>query len=176
MIETLQIHSATRFAASWSWSLKLVTFSISAILLAVAFHILRFTENGIPIALVLAGVAPLVLLVVAMLFIIKGYVINDQQLLVERPGWDYVIELGELQQVYVDPNAMARSLRLFGNGGLFCFAGLFQNKTLGRYRVFATNPRNAVVLKFPARTIVVSPDNPEKFVSTTQQFVQDLNE
>jgi hypothetical protein len=66
------------------------------------------------------------------------------------------------------PFAMRRSLRSFGNGGLFCFAGLFRNKQLGPYRAFATNPAPTVVLRFARHVIVITPENPEEFVGALE--------
>ena len=57
-----------------------------------------------------------------------------------------------------------RWLRLFGNGGLFSYHGWFWNRRLGRYRLYATDPERAVVLRFARRTIVVSPGEPAAFV------------
>ncbi len=63
------------------------------------------------------------------------------------------------------PTAMAGSLRIAGNGGLFSFTGWFWSRRLGRYRAFVTDPARSVVLKFSDRTVVVSPDVPEEFVA-----------
>ena len=70
-----------------------------------------------------------------------------------------------LQSADLQPGALRGSLRLFGNGVLFSFTGLFWNRTLGKYRAFLTDPKRAVVLRLPPRTVVVSPDRPEQFVA-----------
>ena len=57
-----------------------------------------------------------------------------------------------------------RSIRTFGNGGLYSFTGWFRNTALGAYRAFVTDPHRTVVLHFPTRTVVVSPSAPEDFV------------
>ena len=80
------------------------------------------------------------------------------------------IALTDLVAAEVDSNAMAKSVRTFGNGGLFCFAGYFWNKKLGTYRAFATDLKRCVVLKFPNRTVVVTPDNPEEFVARIKEL------
>jgi len=59
---------------------------------------------------------------------------------------------------------MRGSIRTFGNGGLFSFTGFYRNRLLGAYRAFVTDPRQAVVLRFPKRNVVVSPGAPEEFV------------
>ena len=60
---------------------------------------------------------------------------------------------------------MRRSLRLFGNGGLFSITGWYRNGTLGIYKAFATDLNKTVVLRFATKTIVISPENPEQFVA-----------
>ena len=40
---------------------------------------------------------------------------------------------------------------------------------LGRYRAWVTDPRRAVVLEFPDRTIVVSPGRPHLFVDELRE-------
>jgi hypothetical protein len=59
---------------------------------------------------------------------------------------------------------MRGSLRLLGNGGLFSFSGEFWNRRLGRYRALATDPSRAVVLRYPGRTIVITPHDPQQFI------------
>jgi hypothetical protein len=56
-------------------------------------------------------------------------------------------------------------MRLFGNGGFFCFAGWFRNSKLGVYRLFGTDAKLAVVLRFSDKTVVITPDDPQKFVT-----------
>jgi hypothetical protein len=63
-----------------------------------------------------------------------------------------------------DPEAMRRSLRLFGNGGMFGFTGWLRNRRLGVYRAFATDPARAVVLTLGQRKIVITPADPAAFV------------
>ena len=59
---------------------------------------------------------------------------------------------------------MSRSIRLFGNAGCFSVIGWFWNRKLGRYRAFVMDPKRAVVLRFADYVLVVSPDQPAKFV------------
>lgn len=108
---------------------------------------------------------PLAVLFVAVFFVIRGYEITGRNLYVYRLGWKSTIDLTKFQSVEADAEAMKSSLRLFGNGGLFCFAGKFRNKRLGTYRAFATNPAKAVVLKIADSVVVVTPGDTEAFVS-----------
>lgn len=65
---------------------------------------------------------------------------------------------------------MRGSRRICGNGGMFSITGWYRNRALGTYRAFVTNLKDTVVLRFPARTIVISPENPERFVAEISQF------
>jgi hypothetical protein len=61
---------------------------------------------------------------------------------------------------------MAGSIRVFGNGGLFSFTGLYQNKRLGSYRAYVTDDKRTVVVRLKEKTIVISPEFPDEFVRT----------
>jgi hypothetical protein len=80
------------------------------------------------------------------------------------------VNLAGLQSVEAEPSAMRRSIRTFGNGGLFCIAGKFWNRRLGSYRAFATDPKRSVVLRFEDHSVVVTPDNPEAFVARVRKL------
>lgn len=142
------------FAAPWSTTLKMTT---SALLFLMASILWRSPTPQM--GLILLGVVGLCLL-----FSVRGYSINNTQLLVRRLGWSTKIDLGRLQRATHDPNAMGRSIRTFGAGGLFASVGYFYNLTLGSYRAYATNRANTVVLDFGERKVVVTPDQPETFV------------
>lgn len=110
-------------------------------------------------------VFPLGLLFGSMFFMIRGYVVTSEAILVRRQGWVSRIPLARLVSAEVDPQAMRGSLRTCGNGGLFCFAGAYWNKRLGSYRAFATDPKRSVVLRFSDRVVVVTPERPVEFVA-----------
>ena len=161
-----------RFDAPWAKIVKLVSVVASAILLFVVYDVGRRVAGGWLWYLVVAG--PLLILVGALLFTVRGYLLEPTRLLVQRLLWSTPIDLDGLKEVRHDPGAMKRSLRLFGNGGLFAIAGLFSNKRLGRYRAFATDPERSVVLDFGDRKIVVTPGEPAEFVRRLHELRPDL--
>ena len=156
--------STTLFKAPWSTSLWLMTGGTCSLLIAIALIGLftgpRHTWFWLP---TMVGL-PLVILVATAFFGIRGYEIAGHTLTVQRLGWKSQVELRNLMSAEVVPTAMDGSLRLLGNGGLFAFSGKFRNQTLGSYMAYATNPRNSVVLKFPQKTVVLTPDDPRSFV------------
>ena len=111
--------------------------------------------------LFVAGTAP---------FMVRGYSVTNGALIIHRLGWDFRIELDSLISIDADPAALNGSIRLAGNGGLFAFCGWFRNRKLGVYRAFCTDTAHAVVLRFPDRTVVVTPDQPEKFVAAIKEL------
>src|SRR5690606_27811550 len=113
--------------------------------------------------LLVAVLPPLVLLLSA-LFMVKGYVLTDDQIVVKRLGWMTRLPLDGLKSVAGDQEAMDRSLKLFGSGGVLSYTGLFWNRKIGRYRAFATDPSRSVVLSYPNRKIVITPDDPQRFI------------
>ncbi|HYB20136.1 MAG TPA: PH domain-containing protein [Thermodesulfobacteriota bacterium] len=165
-------------SAPWSTSLKLVSLLGAILLGSVAFAAFRavpapvgFTHNfGIGVALV-----PVVVLAASVFFIVSGYTLDPTELSVERLITSTRVPLSGLTRVWADASICKGSIRVFGNGGLFSFSGWFYCKRLGRYRVFATDIRNAVVLQFPDRVIVVSPAAPQAFIQHLQHIVPGLH-
>ena len=158
------------FNAPWGTSLKVMTGLSSLILLGVPVLGLVTGPGGSIFWKLNMLVLPLSILVIAVFFMIRGYRLTGDTLLVQRLGWSSRIDLSGLVSVQADPQAMAKSIRTFGNGGLFCFAGAFRNKKLRAYRAFATDLNLAVVLKFDTRVIVVTPENPAYFVSRIKEL------
>lgn len=113
---------------------------------------------------------PLLTLLFAALFVVRGYRIEGNSLLARRLLWDSRLPLDGLREVRADPQAMARSLRLFGNGGLFVVSGLYRNAQLGKYRAWVNDPTRAVVLRFDQQCWVISPDRPEAFAASLRQL------
>jgi hypothetical protein len=111
-----------------------------------------------------AAALPMLVVVVAALFMVRGYVVTADEIIVQRPLWSNHFERARLQSASVDPDALRGSIRLFGNGGLFSFTGWFRSPKLGRYRAYVTDPARCVILRFADRIIVVSPADPAAFV------------
>jgi Bacterial PH domain len=61
---------------------------------------------------------------------------------------------------------------ILGNGGAYSFSGEFWNRRLGRYRALATDPDRAVVLRYPKRTIVITPHDPQQFIMRARTLLE----
>jgi len=121
-------------------------------------------EPGVEGTMTAAAVLPMLIVVIAALFMVRGYVVTADEILVQRLLWSTRMERARLQSASIDREALRGSIRLFGNGGLFVFSGWFRSPKLGRYRAFVTDPARTVILRFADRTAVVSPSDPEAFV------------
>lgn len=156
-------------AAPWSLTVKLASAltCVVVVAIAVAFGIAAPRDlglahgNGLQVLVVV--VLPLSILP-ALLFVVRGYEIEGATLRVRRLTWTTDVSLAGLERTWRDPQAMRRSTRIFGNGGLFAISGWFYSRTLGRYRAFVTDPSRAVVMRTRSGAVVVSPDDPERFI------------
>ncbi len=154
------------YAAPWSTSLVVISSLTTAICLGVAAG--AWWEAAVrphPPVLHWVPFLPLLILFACGLCTIRGYTITSDSILVHRLLHTTALPLAGLESASVEPDAMRGSIRTFGNGGAFSFSGFYYNKRLGRYRAYVTDPRRAVVLRYPNRRIVLSPDKPEDFVS-----------
>lgn len=161
----VKMDNEVRFKAPWGVMLAGMTLFSCVLLVGIA--VIGLTTGPRESVWWLLGmvVMPLTILFVSMLFVIRGFVITDDMLIVQRLGWNTRLSLTDFVSARVDPEAIKRSIRLFGNGGMFCFTGTFRNKHLGTYRAFANDMSRSVVLKFTDRTVVVTPDRPDEFAA-----------
>jgi hypothetical protein len=157
-------------AASWPTSLKLISFFGLILLLGVSYQAWlavppaasagEFTHR---FGLTVAAILP-ILLFGSVLFIVRGYSITATHLYIHRLLWKTAIPLKGFSDIEFAPDKLKCSMRLFGNGGLFAFTGLYQNKTMGRFRLFATDFNCAVILYLASKTVVITPKQPQVLV------------
>jgi len=161
------IFEMNTFKAPWGKSLCwMSSFSVAILALAVVPAVVLGRTEWARLMVLL----PLLLLPGAALFVIRHYTIEPNALAIQRLLWTTRLPLSGLQSAEAVPGVMRGSLRLFGNGGMFSITGLYRNRALGNYRAFVTDQTKTVVLRFPKRTVAVSPENPERFVAEISQF------
>jgi hypothetical protein len=146
------------YEAHWGPSLVVLSTLLTALCLGLAFA--EFRREGISawVGWLLVG-----LVFGCALFAIRGYTVAPEELLVHRLLWSTRVPLAGLQSARRESLPWWRGIRI-GNGGFFSFTGWRYSPGLGLYRVFATNSRDRVVLRYPSRTVVVSPASPDDFV------------
>lgn len=156
-------------AAPWSTFLKGISIAVTLLLLGLFLLVACFVPaRTLPMLRAVVMAVPTLILLASALFAVRGYELRDGVLHVRRLFWTTRVQLGELREALIDPEAGAGSIRLFGNGGLFSFSGWFRNAKLGRYRAFVTDWQEAVVLRASVCTVVLSPADPASFVRELQ--------
>jgi Bacterial PH domain len=152
------------FGAPWCRGLRWVTAVAIAVCVGIPLiGIVSFPSKFLVTRTVMVAL-PLLIPIISAFFMVRGYALKDHTLTIHRLGWNSRFDLRSLVSATFDPAALSGSIRLFGNGGLFAFCGLFRNRKLGNYRAFGTDPRRSVILRFNDRVVVVTPDAPERFV------------
>ena len=158
--------------APWPTGLKITSVVGTVLILGAGIGAYRaipiptgFTHQfGLAVAMILPTV-----LVGSLFFMVTGYAVEGTELYVKRLLSSTRISLEGLGRVWSEPAVCKGTIRVFGNGGLFSFSGWFYSRRLGRYRLFATNLSRSVVLVLPARVVVITPAEPEKFIEHVRQ-------
>ncbi len=164
-------------AAPWSALLKGVSLFSTILLGAISITVYRaapVSSEGTQHFGLGAALLPSIVLVGSAFFIVRSYTVDSVQLSIRRLFTDTRIPLAGLRRAWADPEVVKRSIRIFGNGGLFSFSGWFYDRRLGRFRLFATDFRSVVVLQFAGRVVVVSPAEPHAFVEHLQHLIPGL--
>lgn len=165
--ETAEI---AEFAAPWGTLLRVISFSVTGILCAISAGVGFYRwPSGSPTGWI--SLLPVLILLICGAFTVRGYRLESEALLVRRLGWNTRLSLADLQRVERIPQAMQQSYRLLGNGGLFSFTGWFRHAQLGTYRAYVTDLQRAVVLHFDKRRVVVSPEDPARFVDAVRRML-----
>lgn len=117
-----------------------------------------------------AGWAMLALFTGVALFAIRGYRLENGELLVRRPLWSTRYSLAGLASAERDPRALRPTLFGVGNNGFFAVDGWRRVDPYGWCRALATNAANAVVLRTAGRTLIVTPERPDEFVAEARAW------
>jgi hypothetical protein len=161
------------FSAPWSRSLRLTTAaSVALLLTAMLAGLLTGPRQLLVWKVAMVGV-PLVVLLSALPFMVRGYVLTETHIEVRRLGWSTVLPLAGLVAVTGEPEGLRGSLRLLGNGGLFGFSGWFWNRRMGRFRAYATDTGRVVLLRYrDGRKVVVTPHDVQHFIVRTRTLAK----
>jgi hypothetical protein len=156
-----------QFTAPWGIHVKIMTIGGSLICLGAPMLFIAPPDGSFAGQFMFYCMkAPLFLWLGSLLFTVRGYSITEDSILIHRLIWTTRFPLEQLIEVDTDGNITFRnSIRCFGNGGIFGISGLYYNRRVGTFRAFVTDVTRTVLLRFPSRTILVSPDDPRRFVS-----------
>jgi hypothetical protein len=96
----------------------------------------------------------------------RGYAVSEGTITVNRLIGSVRVPLDGVREVRAATKDDFRGcIRLFGNGGLFGYYGLFRTSKLGKSTWYVTDRGKAVVVVTGAKTALFSPDDVEGFIT-----------
>ena len=108
------------------------------------------------------------------LLAVRGFAVDHDQLIIERPAWKTYVDLSNLSEAEVVPKLVNSSFSVWSTRGLFGFIGYGYASKVGSYRAYVTDSSKTVVLRFSnGKVLVVSPESPETFVATLLAGLRD---
>jgi hypothetical protein len=163
----------SRFASTWDRGLRISTWIVAAVLVAVPAALLVFLldESGeIPLPVGLAVVAAAIILPGAWALAPRGFAVEGRVLQVERFLFPVRIGLDEIRAVAVLPaDVLKGALRVAGTSGLFGHYGRFWSRRLGSFRMYATRCKGLVLVDTAKARYLLSPDEPDRFAEALVQ-------
>jgi Bacterial PH domain len=150
------------FSASYDAATKWISASIIVVFLAIvaATHA---AIVGFLTALVLVG---------AYAWSPRAYSISDRSILVKRLSGSLRLPLDDVLEASIaTADDLRGCIRMFGNGGLFGYYGLFRTSRLGNCSWYVTNRTNMIVVVTSAKTAILSPDDVDGFLAAVRAAV-----
>jgi hypothetical protein len=149
------------FSASYDLATKIV----SLLALAVALVAVAASRSVVIAFLLFLG------LCLAYAYSPRGYACEGRSVIVKRLVGDVTIPLDGLREARATTkDDFCGCMRLWGNGGLFGYYGLFRTTKLGKCTWYVTNRKNAVVLVRESKTVLLSPDDATGFLAAIGAF------
>ena len=99
----------------------------------------------------------------------RRYRLTEDALVVERPFRTVRLPLAGLKEATHDRDAMRGAWKIRGNQGLGTITGRFWSKRLGRFDAYLSDREHAVVLRWPDRCVVISPEQHSFFIETVRR-------
>jgi hypothetical protein len=124
----------------------------------------------IRLVLLFPAVLCLGILLVAYAYTPRSFELDDTALVVSRLAGNVTVQLRDVAEVRSVPNPLSGSMRIGGNGGLFGFWGRYHSAALGgNFTMYGTRASGGVALVGKDQTIVVTPDDPDRFIVDVQR-------
>jgi hypothetical protein len=164
------------FEAPWDKSLKAITTAVTAFLIVEVIGIsiaLYLTTTGRMAFLVTVLVVVCNTLIIGFtsLYAPQGYLVDDSGITIIRKRAPVHIGFGSIRHISrIERNRFMKSLRTFGNGGLFGYYGSFRNKELGNFRMYATHGDCGVLIQTD-KTFVITPDRADEFIEVVRSYL-----
>src|ERR1700721_4452744 len=144
------------FSASYDRTAKIITGVVCLGLLAVVFTVHNPVVSCLSLLVLLVGSA----------YSPRGYLLQGRSILVKRLAGGARVALDDVREARrATPDDFRACVRLWGSGGMFGYYGVFSTSKLGRSTWYVTNRSNSVVLIAGGKTVLFSPDDPDRFLA-----------
>ena len=154
------------FSASYDRTTKIVSTIVCVLVMLIPIAI-----HTAPMGPLMGGLGPF-LLILAYAYSPRGYRVAEHAIAVRRLIGGVRIPLDDVREVRTGTaDDFAGCIRLWGSGGLFGYYGVFRTSKLGKCTWYVTSRRKSVVVITGAKTVVLSPDAPERFVAAIRASV-----
>lgn len=158
------------FSAPWDRKLLRVTLLVALVCLGITASLWPVISNaGMGSIHFWGGLLPTLIALVCAGLAVKGYRLEDDNLVVERQLWASRFALADLQSVQPEPQLLDQSNSTLGNSGFFGFMGLFRHPQLGPFRALVTDPGQLLLLRFGRRSVAISPADQQRFLALLQE-------
>lgn len=142
--------------------------TVLSLILLIGFPVYQFYDfivhSKIKTSNLIISVILIFIPIFSWLFSVGEYVLESDGLSIKRKIFPIKIKYEEIKKVsrlgYQD---IKSSIRIFGNGGLFGFYGIFRNESIGNYRAYFSNFSDLVLIETDKKKFVISPENPDIF-------------
>lgn len=156
---------ATTFSAPWDTGVKLITMFASGILgyciLSVLHHLSRLSEFDFWMRLVL----PLFILGVGVVFMVTGYHVDSDGIVIRRLFWQRRIRREDIVRVAVPSALFCCRIGLFGIWGFCGRSGFAHARGLGFHIVSASAFEHSVIIaRHHGLPIIISPSDSDAFI------------
>ena len=147
--------SERAFSASYDSTTRAISAAVCLLLMVVAWVV-----HMVFIALLF----PL-LIGLAYAYSPRGYAISGGAIVVQRLIGNIRVPLAEIREMRAGTREdFTGCLRLWGNGGLFGYYGVYQTTKLGKCYWYVTNRSKTVIVATQSRILVLSPDDLAGFI------------
>jgi hypothetical protein len=154
------------FNAPWSDTLRMMSVGGSVLLMGAAALATRKRAAWLRVTVLVVAVG---FLVGSWGFAPSGYRVEDKTVTVKRLFGDVVIERGAVTGVRPFEDSDGEGMmRTAGNGGLFGYYGKYKSDRLGEHRWYVTHMARRVVVETRDGAVVMSPDDPARFIAAVK--------
>lgn len=152
-------------------------------LLAGIFSIMLLTipidETGTYWLFFFVGVLYFFIPFIAYIYTPTGFSLFEDRIEVKRPIGSVMIQLSTISKVYYssDGHELRKAMRLWGNGGLWGFTGLYKHKEIGKYKAYSRTSKEIVIIisKEKGNSKIIGPENPWNFTEQLTSLIEKRN-